>query len=114
MLLLAATAIGFGFLQEGVDNFAHIGGFLGGIAVFSCFCAKMSKAVDKLWITCGVIPQKAVDKGVFIPRKIMQYKMNIMICRKIKGIFGQFCVKKKKTDTISWVYRISYPQKYCG
>ena len=45
----------------------------------------MSKAVDKLWITCRVIPKKAVDKGGFIPSEIMQYKMNIMICRKIKG-----------------------------
>ncbi len=35
MLLLAATAIAFGFLEEGVDNFAHIGGFLGGLIVFS-------------------------------------------------------------------------------
>ena len=40
MLLLAATAIGFGFLQEGVDNLAHIGGFLGGIAVFSLLLRK--------------------------------------------------------------------------
>ena len=40
MLLLAATAIGIGFLQEGVDNFAHIGGFLGGIAVFSLLLRK--------------------------------------------------------------------------
>lgn len=37
----------------------------------------MSKAVDNLWITCGVIPKKAVDKRVVIPRKNMQYKMNI-------------------------------------
>ena len=64
----------------------------------------MSKAVDKLWITCGVIPKKAVDKGVFIPRKIMQYKMNILTVLR----------EKEKTDTISWVYRISYPQNYCG
>lgn len=41
--------------------------------------------MEKLWITCGVIPKKAVDKGVVIPKEIMQYKMNIMICRKIKG-----------------------------
>ncbi|WP_352399762.1 rhomboid family intramembrane serine protease [Anaerotignum sp.] len=34
MLLLAFTSIGFGFLDMGVDNFAHIGGFLGGIVVF--------------------------------------------------------------------------------
>lgn len=40
MLLLAATAIAFGFLEEGVDNFAHIGGFLGGIAVFSLLLRK--------------------------------------------------------------------------
>lgn len=50
----------------------------------------MSKAVDKLWITCGVIPKKAVDKGIFIPRKNMQYKMNILICRKIKEFSGSF------------------------
>ncbi len=50
----------------------------------------MSKAVDKLWITCGVIPKKAVDKGVFIPRKNMQYKMNILICRKIKEFSDSF------------------------
>lgn len=34
MLLLAFTSIGFGFLDMGVDNFAHIGGFIGGILVF--------------------------------------------------------------------------------
>lgn len=34
MLLLAVTSIGFGFLDMGVDNFAHIGGFIGGILVF--------------------------------------------------------------------------------
>ncbi|KXL54191.1 rhomboid protease GluP [Anaerotignum neopropionicum] len=34
MLLLAFTSIGFGFLDMGVDNFAHIGGFLSGILVF--------------------------------------------------------------------------------
>ncbi|WP_304509605.1 rhomboid family intramembrane serine protease [Anaerotignum sp.] len=34
MLLLAVTSIGFGFLDIGVDNFAHIGGFIGGILVF--------------------------------------------------------------------------------
>ena len=50
----------------------------------------MSKAVDKLWITCGVNNKKAVDKGVFIPKEIMQYKMNIMICRKIKEFSVSF------------------------
>lgn len=50
----------------------------------------MRKAVDNLWITCEVIPKKAVDKGVFIPRKIMQYKMNILICRKIKDFSDSF------------------------
>ena len=34
MLLLAFTSIGFGFLDMGVDNFAHIGGFIGGMLVF--------------------------------------------------------------------------------
>lgn len=34
MLLLAATAICFGFLEPNVDNLGHIGGFLGGIAMF--------------------------------------------------------------------------------
>ncbi|MBQ9091787.1 MAG: rhomboid family intramembrane serine protease [Anaerotignum sp.] len=34
MLLLAATAICLGFLEPGVDNLGHIGGFLGGMAVF--------------------------------------------------------------------------------
>ena len=40
MLLLAITAIGFGFLEEGVDNYAHIGGFLGGILCFALFMRK--------------------------------------------------------------------------
>ena len=34
MLFLAATAIGMGFLEPGVDNLGHIGGFLGRMAVF--------------------------------------------------------------------------------
>ena len=34
MLLLAATAICLGFFEPNVDNLAHIGGFLGGMAVF--------------------------------------------------------------------------------
>ena len=40
MLLLALTAIGLGFLETGVDNFAHIGGFLGGILCFGVFIRK--------------------------------------------------------------------------
>ncbi len=40
MLLLAITAICLGFLEEGVDNFAHIGGFLGGILCFALFMRK--------------------------------------------------------------------------
>lgn len=34
MLLLAATAIGMGFFEPNVDNLGHIGGFLGGMAMF--------------------------------------------------------------------------------
>lgn len=34
MLLLVVTSIGFGFLDMGIDNFAHIGGFIGGSLVF--------------------------------------------------------------------------------
>lgn len=37
MLLLAVTSVGFGFLDMGVDNFAHIGGFIGGSLVFLCY-----------------------------------------------------------------------------
>ncbi len=44
MLLLAVSAICLGFLEPGVDNLAHIGGFLGGIAVFGAF---LRKKVDK-------------------------------------------------------------------
>ena len=35
MLLLAISALCIGFLEPGVDNFAHIGGLLGGAAVFA-------------------------------------------------------------------------------
>ena len=34
MLFLAATAIGLGFFEPNVDNLGHIGGFLGGMALF--------------------------------------------------------------------------------
>ena len=34
MLLLAATAICLGFFEPNVDNLGHIGGFLGGMAMF--------------------------------------------------------------------------------
>ena len=37
MLLLAATAICMGFFEPNVDNLGHIGGFLGGMAVFGLF-----------------------------------------------------------------------------
>lgn len=40
MLLLALTAIGFGFLETGVDNLAHIGGLLGGMAMFALLLRK--------------------------------------------------------------------------
>lgn len=40
MLLLAATAICFGFLEPGVDNLAHIGGLLGGMVVFALLLRK--------------------------------------------------------------------------
>ena len=45
MLLLAATAICLGFFEPNVDNLGHIGGFLGGMAVFwlQICCAKGSK-----------------------------------------------------------------------
>lgn len=37
MLLLAISAICLGFFEPNVDNFAHIGGFLGGILIFGLF-----------------------------------------------------------------------------
>lgn len=40
MLLLAATGVGMGFLESGVDNLGHIGGILGGMAMFSLFLWK--------------------------------------------------------------------------
>ncbi|MDO4531267.1 MAG: rhomboid family intramembrane serine protease [Bacillota bacterium] len=40
MLLLAATAIGMGFLEPGVDNLGHIGGFLGGMGMFALLLRK--------------------------------------------------------------------------
>ncbi len=40
MLLLAATAIGMGFLETGVDNMGHIGGFLGGMGMFALLLRK--------------------------------------------------------------------------
>ncbi len=47
MLLLAVASIGFGFLDMGVDNFAHMGGFLGGCLVF-LFFIKQAKKGKKL------------------------------------------------------------------
>lgn len=47
MLLLAVTSIGFGFLDMGVDNFAHIGGFIGGILVFLLY-QKLDKKQEQL------------------------------------------------------------------
>ncbi len=47
MLLLAATSIGFGFLDMGVDNFAHIGGFIGGSLVF-LFYQRLDKKQKEL------------------------------------------------------------------
>lgn len=47
MLLLAVTSIGFGFLDMGVDNFAHIGGFFGGSLVF-LFYQKLDKKQEGL------------------------------------------------------------------
>lgn len=46
MLLLAVTAICLGFLEPGVDNMAHIGGFLGGVAVFWLFLRKKSGKIE--------------------------------------------------------------------
>jgi membrane associated rhomboid family serine protease len=40
MLLLAATAICLGFLEPNVDNLGHIGGFLGGMAMFCLLLRK--------------------------------------------------------------------------
>lgn len=40
MLLLAVSAICIGFLEPGVDNLGHIGGFLGGMAVFALLLRK--------------------------------------------------------------------------
>lgn len=40
MLLLAVTAICFGFLEPNVDNLGHIGGFLGGMAMFRLLLRK--------------------------------------------------------------------------
>lgn len=36
MLLLAVSALGMGFLDVGVDNWAHLGGFLTGLLVMLC------------------------------------------------------------------------------
>ena len=40
MLLLAATAICMGFFEPNVDNLGHIGGFLGGMAMFCLLLRK--------------------------------------------------------------------------
>jgi len=40
MLLLAATAICLGFFEPNVDNLGHIGGFLGGMAMFCLLLRK--------------------------------------------------------------------------
>ena len=40
MLLLAATAICMGFFEPNVDNLGHIGGFLGGMAMFALLLHK--------------------------------------------------------------------------
>ena len=53
--------------------------------------------VENLWITGGVIPKKTVDKGVVIPRKNMQYKMNIMICCKINTFYLEIWKIAKNT-----------------
>ena len=42
MLLLAATAICLGFFEPNVDNLGHIGGFLGGMAMFTLFLHRKS------------------------------------------------------------------------
>ena len=42
MLLLAATAICLGFFEPNVDNLGHIGGFLGGMAMFSLLLHRKS------------------------------------------------------------------------
>lgn len=43
MLLLVFSALGMGMLDTGVDNFAHLGGFLGGVAVFYGFLRRNGK-----------------------------------------------------------------------
>ncbi|MBM6829928.1 rhomboid family intramembrane serine protease [Anaerotignum lactatifermentans] len=43
MLLLALTALGMGWLDTGVDNYAHLGGFLCGMALFLLFRRKERK-----------------------------------------------------------------------
>lgn len=44
MLLLALTALGMGWLDTGVDNYAHLGGFLAGMVIFRFF---RRKSVEK-------------------------------------------------------------------
>lgn len=43
MLLLALTALGMGWLDTGVDNYAHLGGFLCGMVFFLLFRRKERK-----------------------------------------------------------------------
>ena len=38
VLIAAAVGIGMGFLETGVDNFGHIGGFIGGLLLGAAFC----------------------------------------------------------------------------
>ena len=55
MLLLAFVSIGFGFMEMGIDNYAHLGGFFGGILCGAYSIAQIKKK--------QTYPQKPVDKS---------------------------------------------------
>ena len=65
MLILAVSAIGLGMLDANVDNFAHIGGLLGGCAAHTYAFFRQADRYPPVYTR---FPQKSVDNCGFMHR----------------------------------------------
>ena len=65
LMIVAGVNLAFGFMTPGVDNLAHIGGFVGGLALGLAFTPTYRIAVDPFGFGVAVVDDSSLLKRLW-------------------------------------------------